>query len=38
MEYILTTDSLTKKYKKHEALKDVSTDLSARTVPVRQHL
>ena len=24
MEYILTTDSLTKKYKKHEALKDVS--------------
>jgi ABC-2 type transport system ATP-binding protein len=24
MDYILTTDSLTKKYKKHEALKDVS--------------
>jgi len=27
MEYILTTDSLTKKYKKHEALKDVSINV-----------
>ena len=24
MDYILTTDSLTKRYRKHEALKDVS--------------